>query len=70
MASLVVANFLVPAILCSYNYLPRSGHNVTKFPRWQMLFSVLQILSLHEQKSVILLKVRPLRMGYPIFFRL
>ena len=57
-------------ILCAYNCLPRSGHNVTKPPTRQTLFSVLQILSLHEWKSVILIKVRPLRMGYPVFFRL
>ena len=58
-------------ILCSCSCSGRSGYNVPinlQQDKWYSLFC--NILSLNEWKSVLPLKVRALRMGYSVYFRL
>ena len=58
-------------ILCSRSCPHRSGHNVPVNLQQDKCYSLFcNFLPLYEWKSVIPLKVRGLRMGYPIYFRL
>ena len=58
-------------ILCSYSCPLRSGHNVpVNLQHDKSYFLFCKFLSLYDCKSVIPLKVRALRMGYPVYFRL
>ena len=57
-------------ILCSCSYPYRSGHSVPvnlQQHKYSSLFC--NFLSLYDEKSVIPLKVRALRMGFPVYFR-
>ena len=59
-------------ILCSCSGPCRSGHDVSvKHLQQNKCYSLFcNFLSLCEWKSVTALKVRALRMGYPVYFRL
>ena len=58
-------------ILCSCNCPGRSGHDVPiNLQQTNVILCSADIVSLSEWKRVIPLKVRALRMGYPIYFRL
>ena len=63
--------FLGAGILCSCNYPGRSGHDVpVNLQHDKCYFLFCNLVSLYEWESVILLKVRALRMGYPVYFKL
>ena len=57
--SFVLVDQVIDEVMCSYQP-----------PARLMLFSILQLLSLSEWKSVRPLKIRALRRGYPVYFRL
>ena len=57
--SFVLVDQVIDQVMCSYQP-----------PARLMLFSILQLLSLSEWKSVIPLKIRALRRGCPVYFRL
>ena len=58
-------------ILCSCSCPGRSGHNVPVDLQQDKCYSLFcNFLSLYDWESVILLKARGLRMGYPVYFRL
>ena len=62
--------FLGIGILCSHSCPHSSGHNIPinlQQDKCSSLFC--NFLSLCEWKSVVLLKVRALRMGSPVYFR-
>ena len=59
------------AILCSCSCPLRLGHDVPVKLQQDECYSLFcNVLSLHEWKSVLPLKVKALRMGYPVYFKL
>lgn len=64
---LMVANFFMPESFVLEDP-HRWGHDINlQPPTKEMLFSVLQLfLSIYEWRSAMLLKVKALRMGYPV----
>ena len=57
-------------ILCSQSCLHRSGHIPINLQQDKCYALFCNFLSLYEWKSDKPLKVRTLRMGYPVYFRL
>ena len=65
--------FLGAGILCSCSCPDRSSHDVPvnlQHDKCYFLYCRKFLVSLYEWESVILLKVRALRMGYPVYFKL
>ena len=62
--------FLGVGILYTCSFPPRSGHDVPVNLQQDSYSLFCNVLSLYEWKNLIPLKVRALRMGYPVYFRL